>query len=176
MEAYTRISLPVNKLNVSSPEGDDNKWLTITFLELFNDDSELECLHIHKCMENKRNVLCLKRDSVPKVEGYVLNVVELMDDARHIDDFRTHFRVSRELFRCILSEVAHILYRNGHGPQVNVHPDKQLLVALWYLANTSSMREVAHVFGLSMSTVHGIVKDVCAALVQLGSKVLKSHR
>jgi hypothetical protein len=23
MEAYTRISLPVNKLNVSSPEGDD---------------------------------------------------------------------------------------------------------------------------------------------------------
>jgi hypothetical protein len=24
MEAYTRISLPVNKLNVSSPEGDDN--------------------------------------------------------------------------------------------------------------------------------------------------------
>jgi hypothetical protein len=25
MEAYTRISLPVNKLNVSSPEGDDKK-------------------------------------------------------------------------------------------------------------------------------------------------------
>jgi hypothetical protein len=25
MEAYTRISLPVNKLDVSSPEGDDNK-------------------------------------------------------------------------------------------------------------------------------------------------------
>jgi hypothetical protein len=25
MEAYTRISLPVIKLNVSSPEGDDNK-------------------------------------------------------------------------------------------------------------------------------------------------------
>jgi hypothetical protein len=24
MEAHTRISLPVNKLNVSSPEGDDN--------------------------------------------------------------------------------------------------------------------------------------------------------
>jgi hypothetical protein len=27
MKAYNRISLPVNKLNVSSPEGDDNKYL-----------------------------------------------------------------------------------------------------------------------------------------------------
>ena len=29
MDAYTRISLPVNKLNVSSPEGDDKKTMEI---------------------------------------------------------------------------------------------------------------------------------------------------
>lgn len=60
----------------------------------------------------------------------------------------------------ILNEVFVVLQRNGHGPQANVLPDKQLLVALWYLANTASMREVSHLFGLSMSTVHGIIKNV----------------
>jgi hypothetical protein len=46
MEAYTWISLPVNKLNVSSPEGDDNKSRTTLNFEnssggifLFDDSS-----------------------------------------------------------------------------------------------------------------------------------------
>lgn len=100
-----------------------------------------------------------------------MNVVELMDEPQHIDDLRTHFRESRELFTFIFNELSYRLHRNGHGPQVNVPPDKQLLVALWYIANTSSIREVAHVFGLSMSTLHGIEKDVCDAIAQLGSRV-----
>lgn len=103
-----------------------------------------------------------------------MNVVELMDEPQHINDLRTHFRESRELFTFIFNELSYRLHRNGHGPQVNVPPDKQLLVALWYIANTSSIREVAHVFGLSMSTLHGIEKDVCDAIAQLGSRVSKN--
>ena len=103
----------------------------------------------------------------------MLNVVELLDEPQHIDDFKTHFRVSRELFSFILNELSNKLQRNGHGPQVNVPPDKQLLVAMWYIANTASMREVAHIFGLSMSTVHGIVKDVCDELAKLSDRVSK---
>ena len=92
-----------------------------------------------------------KRQSVLKFEGYVLNVVELMDDhePQHIDDFRTH---SRELF-FLLNEHSNKLQRNGHGPQVL--PDKQLQVAMWYIANIAKMREMAHIFGLSMTTVYG---------------------
>lgn len=152
--------------------------VSFLFLEIFNDESEVECMHVHKCKDRKKNFVSLysKRECVPKVEGYVLNVVELMDEPQHIDDFRTHFRLSRELFTSILNELSHTLQRNGHGPQVNVPPDKQLLVALWYIANTASMREVAHVFGLSMSTVHGIVKDVCEALAQLSDRVSKENQ
>ena len=63
-----------------------------------------------------------------------------------------------------------VLQRNGHGPQATVLPDKQLLVALWYLTIITSMSEVANPFGLSIATVHGI-KDVYKAIGQLSKKV-----
>lgn len=97
-----------------------------------------------------------------------------MSDPKHIDDFKVvHFTLSRELYMAILNEVFVVLHRNGHGPQANVLPDKQLLVVLWYmyLANTTSMRELAHLFGLSMSTVHGIIKDVFKPIGQQSKKV-----
>ena len=46
-----------------------------------------------------------KRDRVPKVEGYVLNLVQLMSDPKHIDDFKVHFRLSRDLYIVILNEL-----------------------------------------------------------------------
>lgn len=112
-------------------------------------------------------VIHIKKDRVPKVERYVLNVVQLMSDPQHIDDFKVHFRLSRELYMAILNEVFVVLQRNGHEPQANVLPDKQ---PLWYLANTASMREVSHLFGLSISTVHAIIKDVFKAFGQQSKK------
>ena len=76
-----------------------SEFVSFLFLEIFNDESELEFTHVHWCMENEINFIYYysKRQSVLKFEGYVLNVVELMDDhePQHIDDFRTHYR---ELF------------------------------------------------------------------------------
>ena len=81
----------------------------------------------------RRNVIQSKRERELKVEGYVLNVVQLMSDPKHIDDFKVQFRLSRDLYIVILNEMFVVLQRNGHGPQATVLPDKQLLVALWYL-------------------------------------------
>ena len=74
-----------------------------------------------------------KRERELKVEGYVLNLEQLMSDPKHIDDFKVQFRLSRDLYIVILNELFVVLQRNGHGPQATVLPDKQLLVALWYL-------------------------------------------
>ena len=57
----------------------------------------------------------------------------LLSDPKHIDDFKVHFRLSRDLYIVIPNEVFVVLQRNDHGPQATVLPDKQLLVALWYL-------------------------------------------
>ena len=72
---------------------------------------------------------------------------------------------SVDLYIVIPNKVFVVLQRNDHGPQATVLPDKQLLVALWYLANTTSMREVVHLFGLSIATVHGIIKVFIKLLV-----------
>ena len=81
----------------------------------------------------RRNVIQSKRERELKVEGYVLYLVQLMSDPKHIDDIKVQFRLSRDLYIVILNELFVVLQRNGNGPQATVLPDKQLLVALWYL-------------------------------------------
>ena len=69
------------------------------FLETLHDDIELESRFLYNA-EKTVHVIQSKRDRVPKVEGYVLNVVQLMSDPKHIDDFKVHFRLSRDLYIC----------------------------------------------------------------------------
>ncbi|KAK3107692.1 hypothetical protein FSP39_020061 [Pinctada imbricata] len=64
----------------------------------------------------------------------------------------------------------HIAYRGGSLP---IEPDKQLLVFLNYLGNQQSMRECAHLFGLSKSTVHRVIHSVTSALLQIKDKVIR---
>ena len=47
-----------------------------------------------------------------------------MSDPKHIDDFKVHLRLSRDLYIVILNEVFVVLQWNGHGPQATVLPDK----------------------------------------------------
>ncbi|XP_033730191.1 protein ALP1-like [Pecten maximus] len=96
----------------------------------------------------------------------------LMDVPQNVDDFRSHFRISRNTFDIILQDIYHSLLLKGKGQHDTVSPDKQLAVCLWYLANQESMREVAHLFGLSKSTVHGIIMKVCNAFMDLGPRVI----
>ncbi|KAL3859806.1 hypothetical protein ACJMK2_009999, partial [Sinanodonta woodiana] len=86
----------------------------------------------------------------------------------HIDDFQYHYCVSRHSFDIILGEFYDSLLRKCKGTHETLTPEKQLLVGLCYLANNQSMREVAHIFDLSKSTVYNTVIDVCGALGQIG--------
>lgn len=86
------------------------------FLETLHDDTELECRFQYNAEKTMR-VIHIKRDSVPKVEEYVLNVVQLISDPQHIDDFKVHFRLSRELymitrFMYIIIFLVQFFYRN----------------------------------------------------------------
>lgn len=92
---------------------------------------------------------------------------------QHIDDFKMHYRISRDVFHIILESVQDLLIRGGRGPHDTVTPEKQLLVCVSYLATNQSMRETAHFFNLSKSTVHQIIKEVCNILVNLRDRVRK---
>ena len=110
----------------------ENIFLNFTWWHRVREQISVQCGENCVCHPVK------ERHSTHSIEGYVLNLVQLMSDPNHIDDFKVHCRLSRELYIVIQNEVRH-----GHWPQATVLPDKQLLVALWYLVNKTSMKEVA---------------------------------
>ena len=102
-----------------------------------------------------------KRSAVPKVRTYERVLCE-MRMYRNISDFKTHYRITLDMFDVILREL--------HG-KLPVAPEKQLLVFLNFMGNQQSMRECGHFLGLSMSTVHDIINRVMEAVLELQSKV-----
>ncbi len=44
---------------------------------------------------------------------------------------------------------------------------QRMAITLWYLATNSDFRTIAHLFGVSKATVCLVVKDVCAAIVDI---------
>ncbi|KAK3107567.1 hypothetical protein FSP39_017459 [Pinctada imbricata] len=114
-----------------------------------------------------------KRSEMPKVNNYMRVIDDMTFMYQNIDDFKLHYRLHRDTFDIVLNEVfiwLHIAYRGGSLP---IEPDKQFLVFLNYLGNQQSMRECAHLFGLSKSTVHRVIHSVTSALLQIKDKVIR---
>ncbi|XP_060118397.1 olfactory receptor 10V1-like [Heteronotia binoei] len=100
-------------------------------------------------------------------ENYVLAV---WSDEQWI----THFRMSRGTFLEIYSIVKDKMDRQTTRMRSPVHSEKQLAAGIWYLANGITYRLVSVQFGIGVSTVHGIVMEVCEALEsRLFSKVIR---
>ena len=142
-------------------------------IEMFmeSDTDDFMWLYANEECANETLAICEKRESVPNVMNY-MEVINNMQIPENVDDFRYHYRVSRDFFDVILGELFENLLRKGHGQHETVTPEKQLLVGLCYMANMQSMRELAHVFSLSKSTVHSTVLGVIDAIVcVLGNRV-----
>ncbi|XP_070541556.1 uncharacterized protein [Ptychodera flava] len=98
---------------------------------------------------------CLRKDEKPRIEGYVESVIPRYDP----DDFREHFRLSRESFEAVLTllmECNEIPQpgQDGLRGKMPILIEKQLLIFLWYLGNNETFRSIADRFGVSMSTAH----------------------
>ncbi|CAC5407863.1 unnamed protein product [Mytilus coruscus] len=91
-----------------------------------------------------------RRPILPRIQGYTEKVLPTFLS----EDYRTHFRVSKELFEQILEKIEPKLifvHRSGHE---QISPYKQLLLFLCYMANMETFRELGHYFGIGRSTVH----------------------
>ena len=100
------------------------------------------------------------RVELPKLHGYVENIIPQFLE----EDFVTHYRISRRVFDEILLRITPQLLRTHTGGVEQVAPNKQLFVFLCYMSNMETMREVGHYFGLSKSTVHGIIRRASSTL------------
>lgn len=86
-----------------------------------------------------------------------------IDIPEHVDDFRTHSRISTDVFHIVLENCNDSLIRARIGPHQ--------LVSLSNLATSQSMRESAYIICLLKSTVHQIVKDVYSTVTQLCNRL-----
>lgn len=106
-----------------------------------------------------------ERESEPRVADYFEEVVGTYSS----HDFKRHFRISHRTYAALCLELDGTLKSSFRN---KIPPIKQLLIFLWYISNQDSMREICHLFNLSASTVHAILKKVSRAVSELRKKFI----
>jgi hypothetical protein len=102
---------------------DDN--FVLQFVQFFFDDEDDDDDNTHHTLE--------------KVPNYAEEIVPRYTDHQ----FQSHFRMSPQTFENLLIRLYNLVEHNivgRAGGNVEVSLEKQLLVALWYLANIESFR------------------------------------
>lgn len=105
-------------------------------------------------------VLPRSKSTPLRILGYAENTVPVFSTTY----FKFHFRISKEMFEVILQHIGGELLPSQGGGSDETGPSKQVLLFLWYLVNQLSMREISHIFDLSMSTVNATLKRVNNAI------------
>ena len=83
------------------------------------------------------------------------------------DDWLENFRMSECTFNYICEELKPAIERQDTVMRRAIPVRQRVGIALWRLSTNSDYRTIAHLFGVSRSTVCVIVRDVCNAIVQL---------
>ena len=81
-------------------------------------------------------------------------------------EFKGNFRVSRETFLYLVSELQLDL-RKKEFLRCPVPVEQRIAIALWRLGTNVEYRTLSHLFGVGLSTVCCIVHQVCNAIVRI---------
>ncbi|CAG2250762.1 unnamed protein product [Mytilus edulis] len=129
--------------------------VNIFFLD---DVNEQVCVQICDMINELISVISgmLPREEVPKIT----NFSEITVPRFASRDFRQHFRIDRSTFDIILQSLAPSFIYAHTGGKEQVTVEKQLMLFIWYMANKESMREISHIFGISLSTFHSTILRV----------------
>ena len=78
-----------------------------------------------------------------------------------------NFRMSRSTFQYLCGELRSMIEREDTRLRKAVPTDKRIALTLWFFATGADYRTIAHLFGMSKSTVSLVVKDVSSAILKL---------
>ncbi|GAA6099856.1 protein ALP1-like [Tachysurus ichikawai] len=112
-------------------------------------------LHVHGHVE--RRVWSRER---PNGEAFWSNVLANFDDEQWVD----HFRMSRRTFELLLELVEVKLRRKSTRWRKALEPRRRLAIVLWWYATPSEYRTISCLFGVGLSTVCTLVRQVTSAL------------
>ncbi|XP_046611834.1 protein ANTAGONIST OF LIKE HETEROCHROMATIN PROTEIN 1-like isoform X4 [Neodiprion virginianus] len=110
---------------------------------------------------------CEKRKLRPRIIDYD-NVVYRYSD----DEFKSHFRLSRNTFNYLHDLIREDLVRHVPGcPTISSY--HQLMIAIWKMATTDSYRSVCDRFNVGRATAVRAVRRVCHALFRRASRFMQ---
>lgn len=81
------------------------------------------------------------------------------------DDFKQQFRVTRETFWFLVASLHSLLERQETGIRDCIAVEKVVGIGLYKLCSMAEDSSVAHIFGVGRSTVNGIYREFCEAVI-----------
>ncbi|KAH6947186.1 hypothetical protein HPB50_017499 [Hyalomma asiaticum] len=108
---------------------------------------------------------------VPKVNGYVRNVVSNYSDQQ----FRSNFRLARSACYNLIKQFEESEFfpsDRSHGGVPVKTSEEHILSFLWYAVNKASMREVAVLFDMAESTQFVVIDRVLGFLCKIAPDII----
>ena len=81
-------------------------------------------------------------------------------------DWIENFRMSKEIFEYLCQRLYPIIHRSDTVMRNAISVKKRLAITLWCLATPAEYRTIAHLYGVSRSSVCEIVQETCLAIVK----------
>jgi hypothetical protein len=109
-------------------------------------------------MENDRR----RSEEIVRVADYY----EITIPNYTVDDFKSHFRLTRDTFQATYLRLSTTeTYNRRKGPIPNL--EKELLMFLRYIGNLESFRSMADRFGTSKGSLHASIKRISSCLISV---------
>ncbi|KAH7961019.1 hypothetical protein HPB52_000778 [Rhipicephalus sanguineus] len=120
-------------------------------------------------IEDELNAAKARVDSIKDSWAYVRNERWFEDTLPFLGDghFKRCFRVSPATFRFLVDSLRPSLERVTTNMRESIVVEKVVAIGLFELCSVAEDRVVASVFGIGRSTVNGIYKEFCEAVVSL---------
>ncbi|XP_062594068.1 uncharacterized protein LOC134255556 [Saccostrea cucullata] len=122
--------------------------------------------------EEVGSIIAIVRDDISKIDGYVERIIP----GYLPEQFKRHFRLSRETFECILNHLANfptLQRRQQTGRRLQTTLEKDLMMQLWYLGTQETVRSISDRFDVQESTLilHNrrlidVFSDLCKKFVK----------
>ncbi|XP_068758073.1 putative nuclease HARBI1 [Montipora capricornis] len=115
----------------------------------------------------------MRRDLIRNVSFF-----EVVVPCYSLDEFRGHFRMTRNTFESLSQELAatgSIPHGNRFGRKA-IPLQKQVLIFVWFISNLDAMRSVSDRFDVTLSSLERILKRVTEAIVALRREYIKWPR
>ena len=83
------------------------------------------------------------------------------------NDWNENFRMSHATFLYVCNQLRPFIEKSDTQMRKCIPPERRVAVTLWFLATNADYRTIGHLFGISKASVCLVIKEVCAAIVNV---------